>query len=567
MNEPQTSTAQQPDRNVRTRRFRIDLSRLTVARKMLIITAMAVTVCFAAIVTISVNGTRNDLFQQGEQSFRTITELLANNVAGGLRWNKAEAVENAYNAFATGDGSVIASIRTFNKDGEILTRFDSDRFPAYDLDDAVKLSAQATSSDGVFISRSADHVVVVAAAGADNDGNRYGTLAVAWSLSALQEQVHTAMLQQIGLAAGGLFSLIVLLILVSTRMIGRPLALMNDAMAKIAAGDNSIGIPSTEKHDDIGAMARTVQVFKENAIEIERMRAEQIEAEKRAQEEKRQAMLKLAGDFEDRVKGVVDTVSSSATELQSMAESMNATADRTNQQSTVVASASEQASANVQTVAAATEEMSATVGEISRQVEQSAQIAQRAVTEAENTNGTVQGLAEAAEKIGAVVELITGIAEQTNLLALNATIEAARAGDAGKGFAVVASEVKNLANQTAQATEEISQQIAGIQTATEDSVEAIGGISKIIHELDEIATAIASAVEEQSAATGEIANGSQQAAQGTNDVSSNIEGISRAAGETGTASGQVLTSAQDLAKQSTDLGNEIDKFLAQIRAA
>ena len=211
-------------------------------------------------------------------------------------------------------------------------------------------------------------------------------------------------------------------------MIGQPLALMTDAMAKLAAGDNSIGIPSTEKHDDIGAMARTVQVFKENAIEIERMRAEQIETEKRAQENKRQAMLELAGNFENSVKGVVDTVSASATEMQSMAESMSATAGQTNQQAGAVATASEQATANVQTVAAATEEMSATVGEIGRQVEQSAQIAQRAVTEAENTNGTVRGLAEAAEKIGAVVELITGIAEQTNLLALNATIEAARAG-------------------------------------------------------------------------------------------------------------------------------------------
>ncbi len=567
MNEPQTSTAQQPDRNVRTRKFRIDLSRLTVARKMLIITAMAVTVCFAAIVTISVNGTRNDLFQQGEQSFRTITELLANNVAGGLRWNKAEAVENAYNAFATGDGSVIASIRTFNKDGEILTRFDSDRFQAYDLDDAVKLSAQATSSDGVLISRSADHVVVVAPAGADNDGNRYGTLAVAWSLSALQEQVFAAMLQQIGLAAGGLFGLIVLLILVSTRMIGRPLALMNDAMAKIAAGDNSIEIPSTEKHDDIGAMARTVQVFKENAIEIERMRDEQIEAEKRAQEEKRQAMLKLAGDFEDRVKGVVDTVSSSATELQSMAESMNATADRTNQQSTVVTSASEQASANVQTVAAATEEMSATIGEIGRQVEQSAAIAQRAVTEAEKTNGTVQGLAEAAEKIGAVVELITGIAEQTNLLALNATIEAARAGDAGKGFAVVASEVKSLANQTAQETEEIDQQIAGMQGVAGEAVEAIGGIGETITEVNEIAAAIAAAVEEQSTATQDIARNVQEAARGTQEVTDNISGVSQGTEETGKAANQVLETSSDLAEQAMVLRTQIDDFLSAVRAA
>ena len=567
MNKPQSSTTQQPDRNVRTRRFRIDLSHLTVARKMLLITALVVTVCFATIVTISVTGARNDLVQQGEQSFRAITKLLANNVTGGLRWNKAEVVEKAYDAFATGEGSVIASIRTFNKDGEILTRFDSDRFQAYDLNDAVKLSAQATASDGVYISRSADHVVVVAPAGADKEGNRYGTLAVAWSLSDLQERVHAAMVQQIGLAAGGLFGLIVLLILVATKMIGRPLALMTDAMAKLAAGDNSIGIPSTEKHDDIGAMARTVQVFKENAIEIERMRAEQIETEKRAQEDKRQAMLELAGNFENSVKGVVDTVSASATEMQSMAESMSATAGQTNQQAGAVATASEQATANVQTVATATEEMSVTVGEIGRQVEQSAAIAQRAVTEAENTNGTVRGLAEAAEKIGAVVELITGIAEQTNLLALNATIEAARAGDAGKGFAVVASEVKSLANQTAKATEEIDQQIAGMQGVAGEAVEAIGSIGKTITEVSEIATTIAAAVEEQGTATREIARNVQDAARGTQDVTSNITGVSTGTEETGKAANQVLETSSELTEKAMDLRTQIDNFLKAVRAA
>ncbi len=351
------------------------------------------------------------------------------------------------------------------------------------------------------------------------------------------------------------------------RGISRPLGRITAAMQRLAEGDMTIAVENAEQKNEIGDLARALAVFKDNAIEKVRLEEEQVQNESRAEEEKRQAQFKMADDLESSVKSIVDSVSSSATEMEAAAQSMSSTAEETNAQSATVAAAAQQASANVETVSAAAEELSKSIEEVGRQVTQSTKIAGDAVTEAEKTNVSIKGLAEAAQKIGEVVELITGIAEQTNLLALNATIEAARAGDAGKGFAVVASEVKSLANQTAKATEEISQQIAGIQTATEDSVQAIGGISKIIHELDEISTAIAAAVEEQSAATGEIANGSQQAATGTNDVSSNIEGISRAAGETGTASGQVLTSAQDLAKQSTDLGNEIDKFLAQIRAA
>ncbi len=567
MNEVQIRKVQRPDINVWKRMTTIDQSHLTVARKMLLITAMVVTICLATIVTISVTGTRNDLIRQGEQSFLTITKLLADSVAGGLRWNKAEVIESAYDAFATGDGSVIASIRTFNKHGEIVTRLDSVRFQPYDLKDAVKLSSQATSSDGVYISRSADHVVVVAPAGTDKEGNRYGTLAVAWSLSALQEQVQATMVQQISLAVGGLIGLIVLLIWVSRNLIGRPLALMTDAMANLAAGDHSIEVPSTDKRDDIGAMARTVQVFKENAIEMERLRAEQIEVEKRAREEKRQAMLKLAGDFETSVKDVVDTVASSATEMQSMAGSMNTTADQTNQQSTMVASASEQASANVQTVAAAAEEMSASIVGIGRQVAQSAEITKRAVSEAEKTNSTIQGLAEAADRIGAVVELITKIAEQTNLLALNATIEAARAGEAGKGFAVVASEVKSLANQTAKATEEIDNHIAAIQAVAGEAVEAIDDIGKTITEVDEIATSIASAVEEQSITTQDIARNVQEAARGTQEVNSHITGVSTGAEETGKAAIQVLETSSDLAKQATALSTQIDDFLIAVRSA
>ena len=349
--------------------------------------------------------------------------------------------------------------------------------------------------------------------------------------------------------------------------IANPIKQMTIVMQRLAGGDTSAEVPGTERTDEIGEMAAAVQVFKDNAIEKIRLAEEQAQAEKRTEEEKRQAQLKMADDLESSAKTIIDSVSSSASEMEAAAQSMSATAEETSEQSTTVAAAAQQANVSVETVSAAAEELSKSIEEVGRQVTQSTKIAGDAVSEAEKTNFSIKGLAEAAQKIGDVVELITSIAEQTNLLALNATIEAARAGDAGKGFAVVASEVKSLANQTAKATDEISQQITGIQTATEDSVQAIQGVGKIIHELDQIATAIAAAVEEQSAATGEIAANTQQAAKGTGDVSSNIEGITRAAGETGAASGQVLSSAQGLAEQSSNLSTEIDKFLGQIRAA
>ncbi|MEE9209969.1 MAG: methyl-accepting chemotaxis protein [Kiloniellales bacterium] len=567
MDHPQANTTPPSDRTPRERKPRLNLSHLSVARKMALIAALAVTLCFAAIVTISVSKARNDLVQQGERSFLTITELLANNVAGGLRWNKPEAVEKAYEAFAIAEGSAIASIRTFNKNGEILTRFDSETLQTYDLDGAVELGTQATSSTGVHLSRADDHVVVVVPAGADKEGKRHGTLAVAWSLSALQEQVYTAMIQQIGVAAAGLIGLIVLLTFTSTRMIGRPLALVTEAMAKLAAGDNSVEIPATEKRDDIGAMAQAVQVFKENAIEMERLRAEQSKAAERVQEEKRQAMLKLAGDFEDSVKGVVDAVSVSTTEMRSTAQSMSATAEQTNAQSTAVASASEQASANVQTVAAATEELSSSIAEIGRQVVESAAIAGDAASQAEQTNDTIQGLAEAAQKIGEVVELINDIAEQTNLLALNATIEAARAGEAGKGFAVVAGEVKSLASQTAEATEEIRNQIGTMQSVTGEAVSAIQSITGTIGKINEITTSISSAVEEQNAATDEISRNVQEAARGTQEVTRNIAGVTQAASETGSVANRVLSSTETMSEQVSALSEEVENFLKQVRAS
>ena len=380
-----------------------------------------------------------------------------------------------------------------------------------------------------------------------------------------------AIFMDILLVVGGV-ALVILLIVVGVSMvisrgITKPLSDISGNMQRLAEGDKSIEVKFTEQKNEIGDLSRAMDIFLSKTIEMDRMREENEENQRRAEEEKHQMMLKMADDFETSVGRVVDQVSSASTEMEASSQSMNATAEETTRQSAAVAAASEQASANVQTVASAAEELSSSIAEISRQVSQSSQIAANAVQQAEQTNVKVRGLADAAQKIGEVVALITDIAEQTNLLALNATIEAARAGDAGKGFAVVASEVKNLANQTAKATDEIGAQISGIQTATQEAVDAIDAITKTIAEIDEVASGIASAVEEQGAATQEIARNVEQAAAGTQEVTTNIAGVSQAANDTGAAATQMRSAASELSQQSETLRSEVDKFLANVRTA
>jgi methyl-accepting chemotaxis protein len=346
-----------------------------------------------------------------------------------------------------------------------------------------------------------------------------------------------------------------------------PLQRMNRTMNVIADGNLDAEITYTDRRDEIGDMAKALQVFKENGLRVRRMEAEQKEAEQRAAAQRKADMIQLANAFEGAVGEIIETVSSASTELEASASTLTSTAERAQERATMVAAASEEASANVQSVASATEELSSSVTEISRQVQESARIASEAVKQADVTNDRVSELSKAATRIGDVIELINTIAGQTNLLALNATIEAARAGEAGRGFAVVASEVKALAEQTAKATGEIGQQISGIQAATQDSVKAIEQISGTIGQLAEISSTIAAAVEEQGAATQEISRNVQQAAQGTEQVSANITDVQRGATETGTASSQVLGAAQSLSTDSNRLKLEVSKFLGTVRAA
>ena len=348
--------------------------------------------------------------------------------------------------------------------------------------------------------------------------------------------------------------------------VSSPIKRITGTMKRLAEHDLTAEIEGAGRGDEVGAMAKAVEVFKHNMVEADRLAAIQA-AEQEKKEARAQKMDHSIQSFESTVSQLVSIVSSAATELQSTAGAMSGTAEETERQSTAVAASAEQASGNVQTVAAAAEELSTSISEISRQVSQSSAVTREAVGSANQANEMVQGLAASAQRIGKVVNLITDIASQTNLLALNATIEAARAGEAGKGFAVVASEVKNLANQTAKATEEIGTQIAEVQEATNQAVDAIGNIGGVIRQINEITTAIAAAVEQQGAATQEIARNVQQASAGTQDVSANIVGVRQAAGETGAAAGQVLSASGELSHQAESLTREVNSFILNIRAA
>jgi methyl-accepting chemotaxis protein len=394
-----------------------------------------------------------------------------------------------------------------------------------------------------------------------------------WSIlvSLPKEQVLAASDRLSGTALiGGVALTLLLVAVVGTAayiMIGRPLRRTAAAVERLSSGDLTTPVDDTERGDEIGAINRALLVFRQNAEQVRAAEAEKIRTAAEHESARRQDMEHLADTFQGSVMGIVEAVASAAAQMQGAATSMSSSATEAGHQTLTVAAASREASTNVQTVAAATEQLSSSISGIGRQVTASAQIAEQAVNDVRQTNDTMRSLVAAAEEIGQVVGLIQTIAGQTNLLALNATIEAARAGEAGKGFAVVASEVKQLANQTARATEEIQSKVKEIQEATGGAQTSIEGIGRTIGRMNETTTTIAAAIEEQNAATGEIAGNVSQAAHGTEQVSLHIASVTQVTEETGMAAGQVLSASEDLTRQAGRLRTEVAQFICSIRTA
>ncbi len=480
----------------------------SVGRKVILVIVALLVVGFGAMMTIQTVSQREAMIDIMYNESVEKTEMLSTAVQPGFIAMDGASVEKEFRKITDKEGSQLANLIAANPGGDAIGTYQSETLRQHDLPALIEPYLERLENKEV-ISFISENAVIVAAPitkySKRRDEDQYrGMLITAWALDRVNAEVKQAVIVQVALAAAILVVLLGATWIVLRKQILTPMVRINGAMQSLVDGNLDVEVPGVGRRDEIGEMASSVEIFKENAKRVAQLDREREQERERADAKRREAMASLAGRFEQTVMGVVDGVSSASGEMQQVAQTMVAAVQQNEAGSQAVVAAVEQANHSVETVASAAEQLAVSIRDISARVNQTSNITANASTEAVRVNEMVQGLDVSAQKVGEVVQIIQAIAEQTNLLALNATIEAARAGDAGKGFAVVANEVKNLANQTARATEDISAQISGIQGSTQEAVGAIDGITSIIANLNEIASEVAAAVEEQGQATTEI---------------------------------------------------------------
>jgi methyl-accepting chemotaxis protein len=509
---------------------------------------------------------RNAVMKEFQTAHADTTQLIAMNAAGAMRWQQVDAITESYRAILEDPSQPAFAIVSLDPTGAVITEHGSDQFSAQTLAERANAMREQVAMDAPVYESHANAMVMIAQAGATDDGGTHGYLAFAWSTAEVDAFVADTRLQIVAILVMAFGALLVATVIAMRLLVSQPLNNIADRIKSLSEGDTETQIPYDERRDEIGKIAQSLMTLRDR--ELERLELAGKSANEEQANRERQARIdSQINSFRTVVGGLIENVSNKMTTMRHTASSMTEVAGQSSAQAQTVIGAAEQASANVQTVASASEEIAASIGEISAQIGRTTDSVARADETARQSAERTKALSEAANKIGSVVSLIQEIAEQTNLLALNATIEAARAGDAGRGFAVVASEVKALATQTAKATEDISSHVQQIQGSTDSAAEGIAKIAGVMEEVRLLSSEISAAIEQQGSATQEISSNVVVAADGTQSVVKNIEAVSASIATTESAAKDVDTTAGEVADTVEQLKAEVEGFLKEVAAA